>query len=148
MRRILIVPIILALLVAAVAGTACVKKEGEVPILKVGNQWVLKMVSDNIDYEVTIEVTGEDMVNGKDCYVTTWSFAPALYGYWDTATVKMDKATQLELKAQMIGTLMGLPYSVVAVSSYTFAGDPMWPLVVGRETLITDNSTNNHYLHG
>lgn len=147
MKKAFIVLTVVVLLIAMmVAGAACAKEKeelptGELPTLEVGNEWVYKWVVEGVEYTVTIEVTGGDIVDGKDCHVTEWSFNPPLYGIVDSGTLKIDKATYFVLSGQSRGTMEGLPFSVVATSSYEFPEASYWPLEVGKEVKVIETST-------
>ena len=134
-----IVALLTALVIASIACGAA--KEGQLPVLKVGNQWVYKMVFQGIEYNLTIEMTGEDVVHGKDCYVTDLSLEPAFIGIVDSITTKIDKATYFPVKTQMTGTVMSLPFSSVVTFSYEFPGVSYWPLEVGKEIEVIESTT-------
>ena len=141
MKKFVIFAMLLLLAAIGCGGGKGEVVKAELPILEVGNKWVYKWVAEDIDYTCTIEVTGEDTVDGKDCYITQWSFEPALEGVANSATVHIEKATYREAKGQMTGQVQGLPYSLVTTSSYTFPEGSGWPLEVGKEISATETTT-------
>jgi len=145
-----IVLAVAVLLVAMIAaGIACDKaKEGELPTLKVGDQWVYEMVSEGVEYAVTWEVTDEDVIEGKDCYVIEWHFDPAFGGIFDSLTEKRDRATYFSLRTQMTGTMMGLSAIADLQFSYTFPEAAPWPLEVGKEIKVIRTETSTTTMMG
>ncbi len=138
---------VVLLIAMMVAGAACDNEKGELPTLEVGDEWVHKWVVEGVEHTVTIEVTGEDIVDGKESYVTEASFYPPLYGAIDSATLKIAKASLLVLSVQMRGTMEGLSFSAVTTSSYFMNGSP-WPLEVGKEVTVTETSTTTTTVMG
>ncbi len=143
MKKALTISIVVTLLVATIAGAACgtnKEKAGELPTLKLGNQWVYKGVSNNVNYELTYEVTDMDIVNGKECYVLTLTSSPPISGIVETATSRVYKETLQTAQKQFVGTLMNSP--LLSVQEYSYTNDsPLWPLEVGKERTVTKTET-------
>ena len=96
------------------------------------------------EYIVTSEVTGEEFVEGKDCYVMETTFDPPYMGELTSTTNKYDKATF------DIVTMDFHPTEPDDFTSITYKSDgtPFYPLTVGKEiektetrTITTGNST-------
>jgi hypothetical protein len=134
MKRIFIIPVIVVLLVAiAVVGIGCGAKEGELPTLKVGNQWVYKNVENTTEWTLTLRVSGEEAVEGKDCYVINFSFEPAMEGMTEMKQWG-DKETLLPIKMQCSGEdEEGQPPTWTTTLSHEFLEGSYWPLEVGKE---------------
>ena len=50
------------------------KKEGQLPTWEVGDQWVWSYEMEGMAYTITEEITGEETVEGRVCYVIDMSF--------------------------------------------------------------------------
>ena len=81
----LVVAILTLVAAPAVGGAACGVCGGadkaELPVLKIGDQIVYKMMEvreggEEDEYQVSYEVTGEEVLDGKDCYVAEASMDP------------------------------------------------------------------------
>lgn len=141
--------VVVLLAAMMVAGAACAQEqEGELPTLKVGDQWVTRIMSEGIEYMLTIEVTGEDVSNGKDCYILESSFEPPVNGIIDSATAKFDKATMRLIRAQMSGEYMDMPFIVASSYSYEFPGALPYPREIGKEYEVTETETMNTTVMG
>ena len=135
---------------------ACVEEEapeGQLPTLQVGDQWVWSYVMDGTTYTVTEEVTGEETVEGRVCYVLDMSFDPVMSSTHDdvvytTAGIKYwgDKATGLlGVKMEMTTTYNGQ----VITQSETYLYNPwtsLFPLEVGKE--VETEKTTIYYFEG
>ena len=135
---------ILAILIIGmvVGGTSCVSKEGQLPVLEIGNQCVYRLgvEVEDFEYNATIEVTEEDVVDGTDYYVTEWSFEPAIEGVISDWTIKVDKATNFPLRLQIAGTTFGVPFTTMVEFSYNFPSGSWWPLEAGKEIKVRETS--------
>ena len=82
MKKVLGVLLVLCLLaINSLLLSACQEEgaaEGQLPTLKIGDQWVWRYVMEETDYTLTEEVTGEETVEGRDCYVLEMSFDPLM----------------------------------------------------------------------
>ena len=156
MKKVLVVLLVFCLLVAtSFLLPACVEEEGalegQLPTIQVGDKWVFSYVMDETTYTVTEEVTGEETVEGRDCYVTDMSFDPVMSSTHDgvvytTTGMKYwgDKATGL-LGVKMETTTTG--NGQVITQSVTYSYSPwtsLFPLEVGKE-VETERTTLNYY---
>ena len=107
MKRVLGALLVFCLLAAtSLLLPACLEEEealeGQLPAIQVGDQWVFSYVMDETTSLMTEEVTGEETVEGRDCYVIDMSFDPVMSSTHDgvvytTTDMKYwgDKATGL-----------------------------------------------------
>lgn len=136
--------VFVALLVASVAivGAACcppAEEEGALPTLHVGDHWVYKMTSDPYLYTWTVEVTGQETIDGRDCYVVDALIHPPVKGVVTDIRCWIQKDTFWVVKTQISGEYTGFSYIVSA--DYSIEGPPLFPLEVGKEVEITETST-------
>jgi len=127
--------------------------EGQLPTIQVGDQWVFSYVMGETTSTFTEEITGEETVEGRDCYVTDMSFDPVMSSTHDgvvytTTGMKYwgDKATGL-LGVKMEITTTG--NGQVFTSSVTYSYNPwtsLFPLEVGKE--VETERTTTHYYEG
>lgn len=129
-----------ALVFALIVPTACAK-EGVLPTLSVGDKWEWRSVFEGIEYTTTTEITGEDITDGKNCYVGKGSIVPPLQGIMDAASLKADKATMLPVRVQTSGEYMDMPFIVAVSLSYDFVDTFLYPLEVGRECEVVETET-------
>ena len=125
--------------------------EGQLPTMQVGDQWVSSYVMGETTSTLTEEMTGEETVEGRDCYVTYMSFDPGISSTQDgvvytTAGIKYwsDKATYL-LGVKMETTTTG--NGQVITQSVTYSYNPwtsLFPLEVGKE-VETEKTTISYY---
>ncbi len=116
-------------------------REGELPARNVGDRWVYKLVSDTAEHTLTEVVTGEEVVDGIDCWTEDWLFEPPSEG---TSTMKVwvVKETLFPLKMQGAGVYEGHPYTFVTTYSYEFLeGASWWPLEVGKKGKVKETET-------
>jgi hypothetical protein len=116
-------------------------KEGILPKLSIGDKWVVKWKIDAFEYTVTMEVTGEDVTDGKDCYVMQSTFEPAFQGLVSSATIKYEKATMLEVWMQMSGKVNEQAFVSAVGYSHQISGAPLYPAVVGTQHRIETGET-------
>ena len=138
MRRILATVAVVLLVSVSIIGIGCAGKEGQLPVLEIGNQWMYKTVMEGIIYSVTAEVTEEDGAEGADCYVTEWSYQPAFEGVVESMSVWIDKATIFPVAAQFTGTTMGVPFTQVVDYTYRFLDESWRPLEVSKEIRVSE----------
>ena len=116
-------------------------KEGELPSRTVGDQWVYTVISDATEYTFTMVVTGEEVVEGIDCWTENYLFEPAMDGM-GTMSVWSVKDTVFPLKMESSGVYDGHPYTAVTTYSYEFLeGFSWWPLEVGKEGTVQETQT-------
>jgi hypothetical protein len=118
--------------------------EGELPILSIGDKWLIRVAIKDMEYKIAMEVTRDDATNGKNCYVVKVS-APSPTVEWlkDESSILMyDKDTMFITKMQEAGMHRDTPYTQTVSFSYQFSGDPPYPLEVGRELKVVETYTN------
>jgi hypothetical protein len=102
-------------------------KDGALPVLTVKDKWVTKTVSDGDEYTITTEIIGEEVVNGKDCYIATLSMDNYNSKEW------IDKTTLFPIKNETSdGTI---------TYSYQFQGDTLYPLKINKECKAVETIT-------
>jgi len=114
-------------------------QEGALPTLNLGDRWVYTITTDGHRHTWTEEVTGEEMLAGRDCYVDDVSIDPPFAGIVSSARGWFEKETLMTLGLQMSGEFMGFPYVVSEDTSYE--GPPLFPLEVGKQVESTVTST-------
>ena len=158
MKRVLGVLLVFCLLGAtSLLLPACLEEEGapegQLPTLQVGDQWVWSYVMDETTYTLTEEITREETVEGRDCYVLDMSFDPVMSSTHDgvvytTTGMKYwgDKATGLlGVKMEITTTYNGQ----VITQSETYSYNPwtsLFPLEVGKE--VETEKTTIQYMEG
>jgi len=147
----LVVSLLLVLLCAWAApgcgGNGGTSKEAELPILEVGDKWVYQWVTNTTQSTCTMEMKGEDTVNGKDCYVLQLSFDPPLSpgltalcgGCVSDGTQMLDKANCLLLEMKGTCTKKDTKYTVVSTHTYTFES-PLWPLKLDKQVDVSNET--------
>ena len=145
MRKVLGVLLVFCLLAATpLLLPACAEEEevveGQLPTYQVGDQWVWSYVMYETTYTLTDEVTGEETVEGRDCYVIDMLFDPVMSETYDDVVSTItsmkywsDKATVLcGVKMESQGTYNGEAFTFTETYSY----DPwasLFPLEIGKE---------------
>ena len=145
----LLISLLAALLILGTvfSGIACNSTDnvlGELPTLNIGDTWIVEFTyeGDSSTCTCIIEVTGEDTIDGKDCYIMEWSYTPSLFGYMENMVSYLNKTTYEWDKGQMTGTLNGEPITTVLVSSYAFPDGTYWPLEIGKEVKRIETKTS------
>ena len=142
MSKLVVVLVPLLLLALPLGTIACGGgEEGALPTLNVGDEWVSRMTSEAIEYRMTMEVVGEDVTDGKNCYVMEGSFEPAIVGIVSSVSVKIDKATMWPVRDQTSGELMGYPFVIANSYNYSAEGS-LYPLQVGKELEVIETETS------
>jgi hypothetical protein len=130
-------------------GAACGGAErGALPVLHTGDTWVAWMSAGETESTMTLEVTGDVVIDGKDCYVVEATAEPPYLGFISATTMAIDKATFLPVAVQSSGQLMGMPYEVVGEYAYELSGDPLFPLRVGSENEVMETLTSTATIMG
>ncbi len=158
MKKVLGVLLVFCLLAAtSLLLPACLEEEealeGQLPTIQVGDQWVWSYAMDGTTSLMTEEVTGEETVEGRDCYVLDMSFDPLMSSthegvVYTTTGMKYwsDKATGLlGVKMEITTTYNGQ----VVTQSMTYSYNPwtsLFPLEVGKE--VETEKTTIQYMEG
>jgi len=159
MKKVLGVLLVLCLLGAtSLLLPACLEEEGEeealegqLPTIQVGDQWVFSYVMGETTYTFTEEITGEETLEGRECYVTDMSFDPGMSSthegvVYTTTGMKYwgDKTTGLlGVKMETTTTHNGQ----VITQSWTYSYNPwtsLFPLEVGKE-VETEKTTLSYF---
>jgi hypothetical protein len=130
------VGIVLVILLAGIFSGCSPKLNGNMPQFVIGDKWVLKWYSGAGDYTVTSEVSGEDMINGKNCWVMETTFDPVYQGVLTGVTNKYDKVN-LDLLSSDYHSNDGKSTSI----TYQVSGDSYYPLSVGKKALDIEDQT-------
>ena len=85
----------------------------------------------------SLEVIAEQVIDGKDCYVTQGSFESPIGGVIKNVLLVFEKATMFLLRARMSGEYQGSPFIKTSRYSYEFLDEPYYPLQVGKECRVT-----------
>jgi hypothetical protein len=141
----LIIPVVV--LALAAAGCDGVEK-GVLPVLQTGDRWVSWTTSNDVTSTMALEVTGETVVDGRDCYVLEGTADPPYLGIISDLTMAYEKTTFLPLAAQSSGQYMATPYEVVIEATYELGGDPLFPLRVGNEHELVEERTTTATIMG
>jgi len=149
MKQTLAIGLVLLLLAGTLAAVGCANgqggngKQADLPTLDVGNKWVYQWLTNTTQSTCTMEVTGEDTKDGKDCYVLDVSFAPPLSppltplceGCLSKGTQMLDKSTLLPLELKGTCTQGSTEYTVESTHTYSF-DSPLWPLKQDKQVTV------------
>ncbi|MCK5593166.1 hypothetical protein KAI31_03610 [Candidatus Bathyarchaeota archaeon] len=122
---------------------------GRVPILHVGDWWIMEFVFNETTYTFTQNITGE----GPDYYVMYEEYNPPYQGT-SNMTYRVDKSTTYQILGQGQSEYTydntTIPYTYNVTYFYTYYGGVPFPMIVGKEfnmteimtyTMIMDNTT-------
>ena len=113
---------------------------GKVPILHVGDWWIMEFVSNETTYTLTQNVTGE----GSDYYVRYLEYDPPFQGMHNR-TGWVDKSTISPVRMQGQGEYTydntTVPYTYNGTIFYVYYGGVPFPLIVGKELNGTETYT-------
>ena len=123
-------------------------KEGVLPTLSIGDRWVSKVLLEGIEYETILEVTSDDIVDGKDCYVMEGSIEPPMRGMISSVSITVDKATMFPVRTQTLGEDEGLQFIVAVSYSYEVHGKPIYPLELGKEIRVMETAATTITMTG
>jgi len=130
-----------------------VEQAGRLPTCEVGDKWVWSYVMDETTYTLTEEIIGEEIVEGRDCYIIDMSFDPPL-SYTHSEEVStitsmkywQDKATAIYgVKMESSGTYNGTEFTSSEIYFYD-PWEPLFPLEVGKE--VETEKTTTQYSSG
>ena len=145
MQKLLALSTVMVLVVAGMFASGCGKSPsetaGSLPSLKVGDTWVHKVISDGVEHTMALEITGDDITEGRETYVSKASFEPPVEGTIGTMDIKIDKLTLEIVRAQSSGQLMGVPFIVVVSTAYEPEA-ALYPLEVGKQLPRTETETS------
>jgi hypothetical protein len=103
--------------------------EGLLPQFTIGDQWVSRWYTGGVEYLVTSDITGEEMIEGRDCYIMETVFDPPYQGAVSSMINKYDKTTMNIVRMELVSTTPG----EFTTANYQISGDPAYPVIVGRE---------------
>ena len=122
---------------------------GRVPILHVGDWWIMEFVFNETTYILTQNITGE----GPDYYVIYEEYNPPYQGT-SNMTYRVDKSTTYQIwgqgQSEYTYDNTTIPYTYNITFFYTYYGGVPFPMIVGKEfnmteimtyTMIMDNTT-------
>lgn len=154
MKKYILMTMVPILLFAVIMSSACEKKyaetlavsEGSLPTLYIGDKWVYEEIAQGLDSTRTYELTGEDVTDGKNCYVmqesveyskreSPWAFPspPNPLNLNETLTEKFDKETMQVIREEQSST-NGTDVEISTHSySYKFKNGLPYPLEAGKE---------------
>ncbi len=132
------------MLVLVVSVVTCGGDEaGQLPVLNVGDTWEYINTQEGVPYALTMEVTGEDGVEGTDLYMVKMTVDPPLEGMIDEATAGFDKYLLLPMWTNMSGETEGTAFTAKTEATYEIVSGSRWPIEVGKEITITESTTTN-----
>jgi hypothetical protein len=126
---------------------------GELPDYELGDTWVWHYAMQGESTTLTEEVMGEEVFEGRDCYILHMSFDPVLVfqqpeGASTITSMKYwsDKATGIyEVKREVSGIYNGAPFTTTMVSTYDPWVSP-FPLELGKQVETVQTLTS--YFNG
>jgi hypothetical protein len=126
--------------------TLTVKEWEGVPTHNVGDTWTYRVMLYDTAYTMIAEVTGEDVMDRRECYVVEASFDAPLEGFEvNSAVAKIDKATRLPVIMTGEGDYdymgMRIPGIMTAEFSYEFPNGLPYPLEKGKEFTVVVTTT-------
>jgi hypothetical protein len=124
-------------LIGDLSGTLTVA-EGVLPALNIGDQWVYRLLDGGVIYTATERVVGEELIDGKSCYVEEITYDPAFNGV-SKQTFWREKATLSTLRYQYSFVVSDVTVTCSGVYKIQSSGDNNWPLAVGKQW--TENET-------
>ena len=101
---------------------------GAMPQFTIGDKWISKWTTGGTEYTVTAAITGEDSVDGNDCWVMEMSYNPAYMNQVTSITSQLDK-TNLDILTSVYH--MNTTEKSTTIT-YKIDGDPYYPLKVGK----------------
>jgi len=109
-----------------------VVSEGVLPTLYVGDQWIYREISEGIAYTVTQRVVGEELIQGKQCYIIERTYDPPQSGI-SKETFWVEKATLDAIRMQYSVEVSGVTLTCSIVAESEYSGDQRWPRKVANE---------------
>ncbi|MCP3683580.1 MAG: outer membrane lipoprotein-sorting protein [bacterium] len=154
MKRLLLILVVVGLLVIGCdsgsdtsSPTSSRKTEGALPIYRIGDTWTQKGVSEGFEYTATMQVIGEDTVDGMDCYVLEMASEPAVSDTSSNPILMVDKATVDKVKMQFTDETVDASIEVETKFFYTRSQSPS-PYEVGKtwETTVATFTITKHIM--
>ena len=113
-------------------------------MLLVGDQWISErtftgIAGTNTTADITIELIGEELYDGKEGYLLQMSSEDQIFGGSFNGTIRIEKETMFPMMMYFSGTLMGVDFTEEATYTSEFLGkEELYPLVVGKELQVTE----------
>ncbi len=128
-------------LTATQEATSAETIEGALPILEIGDKWISQSLLDDIEYTFTVEVVGEDIVDGNNCYVLEYILEPPVLGV-ATAIMKQDKVTLGNILIQIMPPSESFEETKVIEMQYSqnYSESP-FPYEVGKSWHVNEIET-------
>ena len=116
--------------------------EGALPIWHVGERWIYEISAQGVEYTMTSEVTGEDVIDGTECYVMESTYDPPWGGTYANSTEAVGKETFEIVSRESSGRYLGVPLVQHLTYSYERSGPSPYPMRVGfeSETIVTEST--------
>ena len=105
--------------------------DGSLPVLNLGDKWVLEKIVAGKVMTSTIEVVGNDQIYQKECYIINTTFIPPMNNSFGAMRMMIDKQTMDVLSAESLGESGGSYYLWRVRSSYQYS-QPPYPVSVGK----------------
>jgi len=159
MKRLLVLVIISLLVVGCDSGgdtpmstqeaTSEETLEGALPVFKIGDSWTYQGIYENedIQYTGTMEVIGEEMVDGIECYVDETEIDIPLFATSSNSIGMIDKATLDIISIQFTIEEQGELVETTIMSSYQHSESP-FPLYLGKTWETTERKTTTLTANG
>jgi hypothetical protein len=124
--------------------------EGQLPTYQVGDEWVWGYLMNDTTYILTEEVTGDETVAGRECYVIRMSFDPVMSQTHDSIVYTVtdmnywaDKATALfGVKMETVVSGNGQTFTSSEIYSYEPWAN-LFPLEIGK--VVEADKTTTQY---
>jgi len=125
--------------------------EGQLPTFETGDIWTWSYRVQGADSVLTEEVIGEEIMEGRDCYVLDMTFDPPLTfaqeggeSTIDGMTYWGDKATAFnEVKRDVACSYNGTDFTLTVISDYS-SWESLFPLELGK-TVETEHTITQYY---
>ena len=121
---------------------------GALPNPQVGDTWVQNTVADANDYTFSLEVTGEEEVEGKKALKVEALIDPPIEGVFDSSIMFIDKATMDVIRTLFAGRSAGANITSGTTNSYEYAGGALYPLKVGKEVKVKESKETTTTVSG
>jgi hypothetical protein len=112
------------------------EKKGDPPSYAAGDQWVYRLESYGVKYLLTYICKGQDVVEGKNCWMFDIAYNPPAYmGVFSNATIWYDKQkgplAPSPVRVQLWGSYQGLPCVLCMENSTEFTHGQPFPMEEG-----------------